>query len=215
MAVKPKLYVEGTDDVYSIIHLLGRHGVDVDNRPIECFPTGSDERLLESMSDAIRLATDYPVGFVLDIDVRIEDRWRSVASRLRKLGLVAPTHCPADGYLGRLANYSHSFGVWLMPDCVADHGKLENLLRSLVPMGDRLWARAEQCTAAAKDDGAMFSEPNRLKAIMHCWLAWQEVPGCPFGTAIKACYFNHDSSEALRFLRWMRNLFGLTALLVE
>ncbi len=96
-----------------------------------------------------------------------------------------------------------------MPDCVADYGKLEHLLKTLVPANDPVWARAEACTDAARVDGASFSDPDRIKAVVHCWLAWQSAPGTPFGTAIKAHFFSHDSKEARAFLRWMQWLFGL------
>ena len=38
-------------------------------------------------------------------------------------------------------------------------------------------------------------------------LAWQESPGLPYGTAIRARYFSHDSANALAFVEWFRRVF--------
>ena len=57
--------------------------------------------------------------------------------------------------------------------------------------------------------GALFSEPDKMKAILHAWLAWQEEPGCPYGTAIRAKYFGDDSPAATKFVAWFRRLFEI------
>jgi len=212
----PMLYVEGNDDKHAIIALLKRHGIDMANgrRPVMIKDHNGVERLLEAMPEATRTATDRPVGFVLDVDVEISDRWAAVCSRLKDAGLVPPTVCPADGYFGQLPGYAHQVGVWMMPDCVSDHGKLEHLLKTLVPAADRLWPHAEQTTDQAKKMGGRFSNNDQIKATTHCWLAWQQEPGKPFGTAISARFLRHDSPEALAFLRWLKRLFSLHDLAV-
>lgn len=75
----PELHVEGTDDQHTIIHLLERHGIDMGDgvRPIKIVPASDVHRLLEQAPRAIKAATSRPVGFVLDIDVAIQDRWES------------------------------------------------------------------------------------------------------------------------------------------
>jgi hypothetical protein len=212
----PSLYVEGKDDLATIAALLLRHGVDISeaNRPLQMHVAGDltsgaegVKWLLANMPDAIRSADDHPVGFVLDIDVRLEDRWSAVCGRLREAGLAPPSVCPDDGYIDRLPNYPYPAGVWLMPDCARHHGKLEHLLQTLVPENDLFWPHAGQSTARASELGARFRDP--IKAHVHCWLAWQEEPGRPFGTAIKAKFLGHDSPEALAFLRWLSGLFQI------
>jgi len=49
--------------------------------------------------------------------------------------------------------------------------------------------------------------PDRGKSTLHTWLAWQETPGLPFGTALRAEFFRHDTEDALRFVAWFRRLF--------
>ncbi|HQU47035.1 MAG: hypothetical protein B7Z73_14135 [Planctomycetia bacterium 21-64-5] len=220
-AALPTLHVEGKDDLYTIAGLLERHGVSMlaAQRPFRIStsenPDAKEEgvaALLESMADAIRNATDRPIGFVVDVDVKVADRWQAVCARLREAGLSPPNACPNDGYFGQLENYPHQVGVWLMPDCISDHGTLEHLIKTLIPVGDLLFPHAGKATQKAERLGAMFGAANHNKAVLHCWLAWQERPGVPYGTAINAKFLAHDSPEAIAFLRWLKRLFGLSAL---
>lgn len=94
-----------------------------------------------------------------------------------------------------------------MPDNQRDPGKLEDLLRTLVPTGDTLYEHAEHSTDEAVGRGAQFAENDRIKATLHCWLAWQESPGLPYGTAIKAKFLNTDSPAAQKFMGWFRQLY--------
>ncbi len=216
MSDRPILHVEGKNDLHTVAALLQRHGVDLSEakRPlqiqvVENVATKAEgvEALLANMGDAVRTATDRPIGFVLDVDVKIADRWSAVRSRLIAVGLEPPAVCPPDGYVDRIPSYPHPRGVWMMPDCATDHGKLEHLLKTLVPGGDALWAHSETSTRKAKDLGARFSDTDFDKAWIHCWLSWQTEPGIPFGTVIIAEFLRHDSPEALALLRWLNRLF--------
>lgn len=215
------LMVEGNNDLHVICALLMRHGISMDKgaRPVELMiakdaSTGAEGvvPLLTNMSDAIRNSTDRAIGFVLDVDLACNKRWDEVCVCLKSVGIAPPSKCPADGFIGQMPGYPFPYGVWMMPDCVLDHGKLEHLLKTLVPAGDPLWPLAETSTDMAKSKGAKFRDVDRVKAITHCWLAWQEEPGVPFGRAVTSEYFRHDSAEAKAFLRWMKKLYGLTQL---
>ncbi len=46
---------------------------------------------------------------------------------------------------------------------------------------------------------------------MHTWLAWQEEPGKPFGIALKAGYFDHQSPAADHFVDWFMQTFQFAA----
>jgi hypothetical protein len=217
----PTLVVEGNNDMHVIISLMRRDGINMDEgvRPIELKiakdPSTKAEGvvpLLASMADFIRNATDRPIGFVLDVDLSCDKRWEEVCKCLTAAGITPPKSCPPDGYVGRMPGRSFDCGVWMMPDCVLDHGKLEHLLKTLVPADDPLWPLAELSTEAAKAKGAKFRDVDIIKATTHCWLAWQEEPGVPFGRAVTSNYFGHDSAEARAFLRWLRGLFNLDRL---
>jgi hypothetical protein len=45
--------------------------------------------------------------------------------------------------------------------------------------------------------------------IVDAWLAWREQPGKPFGLAMKARYFQHDSLVAKAFVGWFSGLYRI------
>lgn len=218
----PRLHVEGKDDLYVIAGLLERHGIDMSEgkRPLKIQDHDSDDPLrsgdtvvLDVMTETIRNATDRPVAFVLDIDAKTTDRWAKVSAALKAAGLSPPLKCPNDGYVGQVPNYPYPCGVWLMPDCQTDHSKLEHLLKTLVPPGDSLWKHSEESTDQSRKHQSSYRETDRIKAIVHCWLAWQKDPGVPFGIAIKAKFFGIDSPEAQAFLRWLGRVYNIQILI--
>lgn len=124
----PELHVEGADDRSVVAALLRRHGVDTERGKKYLFIKSceNDEKMLDGMADAIRASTDAPVGFVLDIDIELSNRWDAVRSKLRDAGVDAPDACPPDGFVGKVKDYPEKAkcGVWLMPDCKSDKLKL-------------------------------------------------------------------------------------------
>ena len=214
MANLSQLRVEGPDDSHAIRHLLGRHGIDYDQRPRpKWFPSIEETRgkdtLLENVERNVRASSGRSVGFVLDANSSLQDRWNAMASRLRKLDLEMPDTIPPDGFVGESAAYHARVGVWLMPDNERD-GALEHFLETLVAESDPLIEHARSATSQAKDLGARFADNDNAhrKAVLHAWLAWQEDPGLPYGSAIRARYFRHDSPVAGRFVAWFRQVFG-------
>ena len=95
-----------------------------------------------------------------------------------------------------------------MPDNQRD-GTLENFLRSLVEDDDPLFPYAEESAKHAKELGAVFSANDTDKAVLHTWLAWQEEPGLPYGTAMRARFFRDDSPAAQAFVTWFRAVFNI------
>ncbi len=220
----PILCVEGKDDISVINALLLRHGVDTNrgSQHLQIRDLDSAERVLDAMPDAIRASTDRPVGFVIDIDIQIADRWNAVKSKLSEAGIAPPASCPPTGFFGQLPTYPHRFGVWLMPDCATDNLKLEHLCRLLMQHDDPLWPHAQSSVneaarlidianaaiAAEEHRWRRFRDVDRIKAEVHSWLAWQRVPGAPFGAAVNDRILGRDSPQALAFLRWLRDLYG-------
>ena len=86
-------------------------------------------------------------------------------------------------------------------------GALEEFLQGLVRSKDLLLPIAEQSTHHAKAQGARFPDSAQIKAVLHAWLAWQARPGLPYGSAIRARYFGHDSAVALAFVGWFKKVF--------
>lgn len=217
---RSRLHVEGGDDMHAIRHLLIRHGIDYDHDPWPAWipsidaVSGAKDAILnsETVETAVSLSTGRSVGFVLDADSSVEDRWRAISNRLWQAGVVPTATIPADGFVGDSTEYRARVGVWLMPDNQqeGEHGEgtLERFLETLVREADPLLPYAREATRRAKTDhGASYSDGDVRKAVPHAWLAWQQEPGLPYGTAIKARYFRHDSPMAESFVAWFRLVF--------
>lgn len=209
------LRVEGRDDKYVIENLLSRHGIDHRDVDIKWSKQGDHDgggkdRLLDGMRLAVTTSTSTAVGFVLDADGAPENRWRGVRSRLGGVGLELPEEIPEGGFVGDAPRFQARVGVWLMPDNRGS-GALEEFLGGLVDNKDALLELAETSTTIASERGATFRDTHRRKAVLHTWLAWQQRPGLPYGLAITARYFRHDSPAALAFVEWFRRVFAPTA----
>lgn len=208
----PTLYVEGDADLHTVIHLLGRHGVvlDKDIGPVIVKKAKNDHGVLDSMRTATRASTLRPVGFVIDADTPVADRWKSICDHLKDVGLVLPTSPPPEGFVEESSETKSKVGVWIMPDNQTNAGRLEDLVKTLVPKDDKLFPLAKSSTGEAAKLGAKIQAGKPEKAELHCWLAWQAEPGLPFGTALKAHFFAHQSDVANAFVAWFKRLYGLT-----
>ena len=208
------LRVEGKDDVHAISHLLMRHGVDCEAVAVDIRSpddggdetTGGRNALLEGMQTAVMSGTGRAVGFVLDADTAPENRWNAVRDRLIGVGIEPPSEIPTGGFVGEVDAVQTRVGVWLMPDNRRS-GALEEFLQDLVSSNDSLLPIAEQSTQRAKERGARFPDSDQIKAVLHAWLAWQARPGLPYGSAVRARYFSHDSAAALAFVEWFKRVF--------
>ena len=85
------LYVEGKDDSHALLHVLATRGLPTG---ASWFPrikeTSGVDGLLAGMEIAIRFGTGHAVGFVLDANATVNDRWRAVASALPAWGSRHP-----------------------------------------------------------------------------------------------------------------------------
>lgn len=208
MANLKMLLVEGTDDEHVVKHICGNHGIPV----LEIKPHGNVEYLIASIRATIDAAGDADdvVGILVDADQNLQNRWQAVRDQLTAAGyrelpdrpnragvIIAP---PADTLLPRA-------GVWIMPDN-QNTGYLENFLRSMVPADQQaLFQHAAVSVDGIPPSERRFSPVDAPKALIHTWLAWQEDPGRPFGTAITAGFLNPNVAEAETFAAWLRNLF--------
>ena len=204
------LIVEGKDDQYTIIHLTEKHGIAWDKKPVQIVDANGCEKALEDFS--VRIKSSERIGIVMDADLNLTNRWQSIRDCLLKFvkqqdvsSTVVPLKPNPKGTIISIGN--RTVGIWLMPDN-ENVGKLEDFLKTLVPSTDCCWHYAEQAVEVAHEKGAQFSDLDKIKAHVYTWLAWQEEPGRPFGTAIKAAYFLHATPEALNFVNWFKQLFN-------
>ena len=105
-AVRSKLHVEGVDDHRSLVHLLIRNGITYHPEKFDLSPRELPkveqlkgiEPLLDGIIPAVKSSTNRIIGFLLDADMPLIDRWRSVADRLRAVGVPhVPDRPPAEG----------------------------------------------------------------------------------------------------------------------
>ena len=203
-----RLLVEGKDDKHSVIHLMKRHGIDWDN-PTDALPHVHDcdgfNLLVKSIQ--VNVKSYERLGIVVDANMDMAKRWQQVMNELSKINIALPESPNQDGTIITGMYPDWKVGVWLMPDN-QNKGELEDFLSKLVPPNNECWSYADDVTKRAKQIGARFPDKWFCKAKVHTWLAWQESPGLPFGTAIKAKYFGADLPEALQFVDWFNLLFS-------
>jgi len=203
-----RLLVEGPNDKYSVIHLMIRHGFDWDDgrstRPYVS-PEGGVEKLLKAVTVALKGSYER-LGIVLDTDANLSNRWAQLKAHAERAGVLLPETPQPEGTITSGRRPELRVGIWLMPDN-ASPGTLEDFLSRLVPQEDRSWRYADEVVIQARERGARCQEKDHVKSVLHTWLAWQEEPGLPFGTALKAEVFDKDSDEAGRFVAWFNRLF--------
>jgi hypothetical protein len=163
------------------------------------------QKLLDAFPVALKASYER-IGIVADADAHLSDRWDQFRNRAISVGLNLPERPEPGGTIVPGLRPSSRVGIWLMPDN-SSPGILEDFLSRLVPREDTIWAHAGGVVAEARSLGARCREVDHLKSTLHTWLAWQEDPGLPFGTALRAQVFRHDSEDALRFVAWFRRLF--------
>ncbi len=213
--IHPKIYVEGKNDLFALVELLIRNGIPYVNpfksSPIELpefKPCDGDEGVLNSVKLSIEFSKGRTVGFVIDADLSQPSRWKAISSRLENVGVEVPEKIPSNGFIGYSDEYQTKVGVWLMPDNQSS-GALEDFLKKLIDDKDPLIEHAVNSTTEAKYLKARFSDSDIKKAELHTWLAWQKDPGCKYGIAINAEYFQHNSKLAKRFVNWFKKLYDI------
>lgn len=215
MKQNPVLYVEGNDDLWTIQALLEVNGIKLikDSGPVNIKTVDSASEMLDGLETFIKAAQSarMPVGFVLDIDLDIESRWRSICSRLSNAGfLVSSDMLNENGIIFDLPE--GKVGIWLMPDNTSHNGKLEDFLRTLIKSDDCTLSKAK---AYVEDIRCLFSSSERYrdidieKAELSAWLAVKNPPGLPYGTAIKARIMQPTSPVAEKFVTWFSTLFSI------
>jgi len=215
----PILFVEGPDDRHVILHLLRQYGIEFPVRhdaqsggqPAPyCLPKIKEIGHLNALLDAFVLsattAIGQAVGAVVDANSPLAGRWEAVRNRFVGKGIQCPKNPIPEGFVAQ-TQYKTRVGVWLMPDNQQD-GKLETFLQMLIDENDPLIEHARSATDVAKQQfGARFSDPDRDKAVIYAWLAWQKEPGWRLGTAVSAKFFDTSKPTAFAFVDWFRRLF--------
>lgn len=199
------ILVEGKNDREVFHHLLTHHGIL--KGTIECKACEGETRLLEEFAIRLKKGDLEPVGIVIDADDDLRARWDSLKHTLSQAGYTAiPTAPLPEGTILRQAEKPPA-GIWIMPDNKLP-GMLEDFIGFLVPQGDPLWNQAQDCLAEIPENQRRFKK-HLAKAHIHTWLAWQEEPGTPLGSAITKRYLDAEATHAKLLIEWVKKLFEL------
>jgi hypothetical protein len=216
---KNLLLLEGDDDVGVLFHLLSHYEVPISQRgqseegKVSIKDGKGINRLLETLQILLKpqdMDIEWErIGIVIDADTNLAGRWQSVRDLLLRSGY---TNVPLTPDAAGTIIYQEDrpvIGIWLMPDNTLS-GMLEHFVRFLIPDGDALWARAEECISNIPEHERRFSNGDFIKAHIHTWLAWQEEPGKPMGQAITKRYLDADALHAQSLMFWLRRLFEIS-----
>jgi hypothetical protein len=148
------------------------------------------------------------IGIVLDADFKgVEKRFRYILSALSD-------KLKHDFDTIKLSNEGVSFsykdikiGIWIMPNNQND-GYLEHFIETMIDEKDDILIEVkEKINELMTKNYCRFTKFKTQKAIVYNWLAWQETPGLPFGTAMTAGLLNTKSESVKPFLNWIKNTF--------
>ena len=195
------LLVEGKDDEHVVYAIAQSHSIP---EVFKVKPLEGDGKLLDAILGKIKEPNVTRLAVILDADEEgIDHRWEQLKHRLGKmLPPVALPKCPdSDGTHFPIPD-GPLFSVWLMPDN-CQPGMLEDFLAFLIPDDDDLIPRVDGFLDNLPKP-RRFHEVHLSKARLHTWLALQEEPGKPFGTAVTARYLDADCKSAGLFVQWLR-----------
>jgi len=206
MIMPNKLLVEGKDDLFVVCSLLEHYQVP---EVFKIKPKDGITNLLETLDVELEESELARLGILVDADQDLAARWQALIERLRRFGYTtAPQELDPLGTI-IVQHDLPVVGIWVMPD---NHlpGALEDFVGFLVPETETpLWERAGRIVDDIPPEERKFPPAQRSKAHMYTWLAWQEEPGKPMGTAITARYLDPDVAEAGVFIAWIRRLFEI------
>jgi hypothetical protein len=203
MIERQLLLVEGGDDQHVIWSLLAHHKFP------EVFKVDDKKgisKVISTFPVQLKSSNLDTLGVVVDADLDVANRWRSIRDKLVDLGYQnCPDDPPRDGLILCHPEMPR-FGAWLMPDNELP-GMLEDFVAHLVPEGDALWGHCQLVLQNLPSELRRFSDAHLCKALIHMWLALQDDPGTPMGLAITKKYLKGEAQVVDAFLGWLKRLF--------
>jgi hypothetical protein len=221
MAENRILLVEGTDDLHVLAHIFKAHGHEgkitireqegVDKLKKRLNENAFDN-LLEDLSVELKGSELTALGIIVDADLKIKERWQSMANKLKDLNYENVPDLPVSNGTICTGKDLPKIGVWLMPDNTLP-GMLEDFVKLLVPDEQKsLLEKAVNAVELIPKEERLFITENSdktSKAQIHTYLAWQSRPGVPYGVAIREKFLKADSQHAANLMNWIKELFNL------
>ena len=194
------LLVEGLDDKHVVMHLRARAALE---SQFDVSDKGGIDPLLAAISNEVKVSGRQAVGILMDADDDAQSRWKAVAGKLRRANIDLPGSPDPNG---TVIDGQPRVGIWLMPNNNVA-GELEEFVASMIPDGDPVWPLAKEYVDRIPTKHRKFSDRKILRAKVHSWLATRTEPR-KMGAAIRVGDLNVEALGAVRFLEWLRRLFG-------
>ena len=150
------------------------------------------------------------VGFLLDTDANIADRWEAIVERIYEAHCsmntqqsepVIPSSPQVDG---TIIDYSPRIGIWLMPNN-RDGGEIEDFLNQMVRK-DEVWKLSSKFINGIPREFREFGDHKVPKATFWAWLATRKKPGM-VKEAMSRSNLDVNSPLAQDFAEWLRRVF--------
>ncbi len=173
--------------------------------------SGGYEKALKDFREYLDKPDYERIGLVVDADENgPAARCQSIENLIKERFSEWTGRCaPSPGGVIIQEENLPVIGVWIMPDNQRN-GYLEHFVAELIPEGDALWPYAQ--TVVGQLPECRFPAARDQKALLHTWLAWQETPGLPFGTALSSGILTPESPLADRFIEWFKGVFELSVI---
>ena len=204
-----QLVVEGNNDRHVIWALCKYHNIPevfTVTLPGDQNESGVDP-LIRGIPTRLKIPGLRALGIVIDADENLLSRWQAIQTHLAGAGYTnLPARPIPEGILISETNFPR-IGVWIMPNNEVS-GAIEDFSRLLIAPTDQLASIATETISRLETAQLHRYRPShRSKALLHTWLAWQNPPGMPMGTAITARVLDPESPLAGQFVRWLQRLF--------
>ena len=203
-----RLLVEGKNDQHVIWNLAERLRL---KETFEVVAKESYQQLLEALPVVLKGTNVVErLGIVVDADESSVAHWQAIRNILLKSGFYSnlPEMLPVDGLIIEPDDKEQLIvGVWIMPDNRLS-GMMEDFVACMIPEGDLLLDKANATLKHLEENGLnRYKSMHHAKARIHTWLAWQDEPGMPMGTAITCRVLSTDKELCGRFVSWLCKLF--------
>lgn len=203
------LLVEGNDDLHLIYNVCAAFNVEETFKIEDCKGVTN---LLNGLPVRLKGSGEIKtIGIVIDADLDIQSRWMKIHQILTNSNLYSniPVNCPQGGAIINPDNIDDiKIGVWIMPDN-NNNGMLEDFVAFLIPDGDNLLPEVDRVLADIEERSLnMYKSIYHSKARIHTWLAWQEDPGTPMGSAVTKKYLTTAPPICQDFVNWLNSLYN-------
>lgn len=206
-----RLWVEGKNDQHVIWNLAERLQL---KETFDVQVAGSYSELLEVLPTELKSTNVLKrLRVIVDADEKQNAHWQAIRRILNNSGFYnqdLPNSLPVNGLICNPDDSDQLIvGVWIMPDN-CQTGMLEDFIANMIPeqQGNPLLQKVDATLEELESNHLnAYKLGHHAKARIHTWLAWQDEPGMPIGSAITKRVLSTDSDLCRQFINWLTCLF--------